>query len=137
MGGMGPKPMAAGLAPPSRGPRAQTGAPSGNAVDVGQLQQSLNSLYGLFTQLETNQKLRSETEQKFEILTSRLAAGGLQPVTLEKISAIVQAVDANNSQAASVAFRELTVKCWNDVKDFSNCLKVLSSFKQRFPQCQQ
>lgn len=92
----------------------------------------MNNLFNAYFQVETNQKLRAETEQKFSIMMERLAAGSLHDLTLQRLKAISDAVEAGNHQAASTAFRELTVKCWNDVKDFSNALKVLSSYKAKF-----
>jgi hypothetical protein len=136
-GGSGPKAMAAALAPPQRGPSSSSGVPGQSETNVHELSQGLAGLHGLYQQLETNQKLRGETEQKFSVLMERMSSGCLQETTLQRMQALVQAVEADNSQAASAAFRELTVKCWNDVKDFSPALKALSTFKQRFPQYQQ
>lgn len=111
-----------------------SGAQVASSVDANQLQQSLTNLFNVYCQFEANQKLRAETEQKFNIMVDRMAAGSLHDLTLQKLKAISDAVEASNHQAASTAFRELTVKCWNDVKDFSNAMKALSSFKAKYGQ---
>lgn len=53
-GGAGPRSMAAGLAPPQRGPQSSSGAPAESSVDAQQLQQNLVNLFGLYAQVETN-----------------------------------------------------------------------------------
>lgn len=83
-------------------------------------------------QLEQNQKQKTETEAKFNIMVDRLNAGQLNNMTLQKLQSLLSLVEQSNSQGAQAAFRELTQKCWADVKDFSNALKVLSSFKQKY-----
>jgi len=132
-GSGGPKPMTAGLAPPQRGPQssASAGAP---AVDTAQLSQQFTNIFSHYASLETNPKLRGETEAKFLVMIERMSAGQLAPLTLSKLSAIVEAIEANNSQVSSQAFRDLTQKCWPDVKDFSNALKALSTFRQKYGQ---
>ena len=103
-------------------------------MDSSQLQQSLVDLFGLYFQVETNAKLKAETEQKYSVLMDRLASGSLHDLTLQRLSALCEAVESNNGQASGAAFRDLTAKCWNDVKDFSNALKTLSQFRQKFGQ---
>lgn len=78
--------------------------------------------------------MKSETEQKYNIMVERLSAGTLHDLTMQKLSVLCEAVEANNAAASATAFRELTSKCWNDVKDFSNALKALSTFRQKFKQ---
>jgi len=62
-------------------------------------------------------------------MMDRLKAGQLQPATLQKFGVILAHVEQNNGQGAQAAVRELTQRCWADVKDFSNAVKVLASFK--------
>lgn len=90
------------------------------------------SLFELYAQVEQNQKLRNETESKFSIMMDRLKANALQDLTLQKLQLIADCLEQNNAPGASQAFRELTTKCWNDVKDFSNAMKTLVSFKQKY-----
>ena len=90
------------------------------------------ALFALYLQLEQNQKQKSETEAKFNAMADRINAGQLQGVTLQKLQGLLSLIEQNNNQGAQAAFRDLTQKCWADVKDFSNALKVLSSFKQKY-----
>ena len=132
-GSAGPKPMTAGMPPPTRGAPATVAQPS-DSVDPRVVAQSFQQIFGLYAQLETNPKQRSETEQKFNIMMDKLEQGGLQPATVSKLQVIAEMVEQSNHQGASQAFRDLTQRCWADVKDFSNALKVLSSFRQKYGQ---
>ena len=60
-GSSGPKPMTAGLAPPSRAPVQQ----AVSQVNIAQLSQSLQNAFDQFLQVEQNAKVRQETEVKF------------------------------------------------------------------------
>ena len=62
-------------------------------------------------------------------MMDRIKAAQLNATTLQKLQGLCGLVEQNNSQGAQAAFRDLTQKCWMDVKDFSNALKVLASFK--------
>ena len=63
---------------------------------------------------------------------NKLGSGVLADLTITHMQMIADAIEQNNSQASGQAFRDLTQKCWPDVKDFSNALKVLSQFKQKY-----
>lgn len=102
------------------------------SVDAAELANKYQALFSLYTQLETNAKQRGETEAKYQLMIERVRGGQLQPATLQKLDNIVNLVEQGNAQGAQAGFRDLTQKCWMDVKDFSNAVKVLSSFKQRF-----
>jgi hypothetical protein len=75
-GSAGPKPMTAGMPPPSRGAQSSTVQPP-ESVDTRHVAQSFQQLFGLYSQLETNSKQLSETEQKFNIMMDRLEQGAL------------------------------------------------------------
>lgn len=135
--------MAANLAPPQRGPQAppagglaggQPGSEAGPPVNAQALAGGFGALFAFYLQLEQNQKQKADTEAKFNIMVDRINAGQLQAATLHKLQGVLGLVEQSNHQGAQAAFRELTQKCWGDVKDFSNALKVLSSFKQKYQQ---
>ena len=45
---------------------------------------------------------------------------------------MLTAADQNNLQVAQNIHKDMIQKCWNEVKDWINGLKVLITFKQRF-----
>lgn len=133
--------MAASHASSQRGPQAsnaggaaggQPGSEAGPPVNAQELASNFQALFALYLQLEQNQKQKTDTEAKFNIMIDRINASQLQAITLQKLQSLIGLVEQNNSQGAQAAFRDLTQKCWSDVKDFSNALKVLSSFKQKY-----
>ena len=76
--------MAAGLAPPQRGPQAPPaggragGLPSsgaGPAINSQELASNYEALFAAYSQLEMNQKAKTETEAKFNTMIDRLRAG--------------------------------------------------------------
>ena len=65
-GGGGPRPMTAGMAPPSRGPAASK-APA-QEVNTGELIGNFQRIFDLFMSVEQNQKVRGDVEQKFNVM---------------------------------------------------------------------
>lgn len=127
--------MAANLAPPRTGPGAppgggaaggQPGQEAGPPVNAQALAGSCGALLSLYQQLEQNQRQKADTEAKFNIMMDRLNGGQLQAPTLQRLQSLVAHVEQSNHPGAAAAFRDLSQKCWGDVKDFSNALKVLS-----------
>ena len=56
----------------------------------------------------------------------------MTPLTLEKLMALATQIEQGTPVQASNANRELTQKCWADIKEFSNALKALSTFKKNY-----
>ena len=77
--GSGPRPMTAGMAP-NRAAQAQSN------VSPQEIVNGFVSLFQAFSQVETNQKLKSETESKLSIMVDKLNAGEIGPVTLNKLA---------------------------------------------------
>jgi len=49
------------------------------------LASNCQALFALYSQLEQNQKQKTDTEAKFNIMMDRINAGQLQGVTLQKL----------------------------------------------------
>jgi len=98
-------------------------------VNIGNLRANFQGFYGQFTQVEQNQKVLSDADAKFNILMERLNDGNLNPLTLQKMQTLSDCIEQANHQGSGAAMRELTQLCWGDIKEFSNALKVLSSYR--------
>jgi len=101
-------------------------------VSVDQLAGSLSTIFGLYMQVEQNQRVKGDTEQKFNIMMERMQGNKISQVTLEKIDFLVTQIKNGQTQGRQAAMRDLTSKCWPDIKEFSNALKVLSNFKDQY-----
>lgn len=64
-------------------------------------------------------------------MVDKLNGGSLHELTLEKLQALMLAIQEGNGQRAQQAFGDITRKCWTDVKEFSNALKTLSQSVRR------
>merc|ERR1719163_325125 len=130
-GGSGPRGMAAGLVNPQRG---AGGDETASTVSAQELIGGYQALFGHYSQVEANQRLKADTESKLALMVDKINGGQLPPATLEKLQTIMLRIQEGNGPAAQAAFREATTKCWGDVKDFANALKLLAAFKQKYGQ---
>ena len=134
-----PRPMGPGGAQ-VRPPQSNTqmmAAGSGGSGTEQQVQEVLNALGNLFnvySQVEPNAKVKQQTEIVYNLLRDRLQEGTLSPNVLSMLLPMLVAADQNNLQVAQNIHKDMIQKCWNEVKDWINGLKVLITFKQRFQQ---
>ena len=90
---------------------------------------SIQNLFNVYTQVESNQKMKQSIEQMFNILRDRLQEGSISPHILSIVRPMVQAAEQNNTPAAQNLHKDLVQKHWQECKDWANGLKTLISFK--------
>lgn len=130
--GSGPKPMSAMMGgPPPGGAQMGANAPMA-AVNPSDLVNAYQAMFQQFIQVETNQKVKAETENKLAIMVEKVNSGQLNAVTVEKLHNICVLIQQGNGQASKAALQDLTQKAWNDIKDFQGAIKVLVNFKQKY-----
>lgn len=81
-----------------------------------------------------NQKVKLETESKYNLLKERLVENQISPAVIGFLKGMTSAVERNDFGTALNIHKELVKKTWEESKDWANALKVLVSFKQRFAQ---
>jgi len=119
------------MGPPPGG--AQMGANAAlPSVNPSELISGYQAMFQHFSQVETNQKLKAETENKLAIMVDKVNGGQLNPVTMEKLHNISVLVQQGNGPAAKTALQDIAQKAWNDIKDFQGAIKVLVNFKQKY-----
>jgi hypothetical protein len=65
-------------------------------------------------------------------MLDRISSNSLNPLTMDALNVLSQAINEGNYQGCQQAFREITQKNWGDVKDYSNALKTIANFKQKY-----
>jgi len=73
--------MSSGM--PSQRPGNQPSA--GPAVNVQDIVGGIQNLFNIYVQIETNQKAKSETEAKYNIMMQKIQGGQLQEMTMQKL----------------------------------------------------
>jgi hypothetical protein len=65
-------------------------------------------------------------------MLDRLNNNEINTVTIANLSNLSQNINDGNHQGSQQALREINSKCWADVKDFSNALKAIAGFKNKY-----
>ena len=107
---------------------------SGTEQQIQEVLTALGNLFNVYSQVEPNAKVKQQTETVYNLLRDRLQEGGLSPHVLSMLLPMLIAADQNNLTVAQNLHKDMIQKCWNEVKDWINGLKVLITFKQRFQQ---
>lgn len=102
------------------------------SVNPSDLVNAYQAMFQQFIQVETNQKVKAETENKLAIMVEKVNNGQLNAMTVEKLHNICVLIQQGNGPASKAALQDLTQKAWNDIKDFQGAIKVLVNFKQKY-----